>query len=341
DLSAVLAQLKTELAGQWQQQLGRQELLTEQVLAALRQQAQDGDALAQVIQQALAQWQEALQVLWRQQQDSQGEETERLLTRLQQDLAAQTQSAVQEAVQASQATPVQATASVPVAEEALLERLRGQLLAMMQSQQVAQAQWAAQLAAQLQEMLQQQTDQSRLDMADMAERVERGLQAQETVPDQTQALAERVVEQLSDRLEQSLGSLSQGLAELRERLVAERSTIVATVADWREDSSRSEREQSQQMDHKLAEVIGHVNTHHHHLTRIIGELNQTLSQDLEVMREGLLSRNESSTQQMLQRVSDLGRGLEEVISTVGQEQTVFIEMLGERLEALRRRLRTK
>ncbi len=156
-----------------------------------------------------------------------------------------------------------------------------------------------------------------------------------------QEMAEKVAEVLFARLEQTFGTLSVGLFELRERLASERNTIVSTMEGWRADVSRTEKEKDQKIDQKISEVISHVSTHHTHLAQVIDDLNQSLSQDLDGMRDGLLSKNEESTQQMVKKVSELGRVLEEVINTVGQEQTVFIEMLGERLEALRRRLRTK
>ncbi|MBF0460764.1 MAG: hypothetical protein HQL87_05150 [Magnetococcales bacterium] len=156
-----------------------------------------------------------------------------------------------------------------------------------------------------------------------------------------QEMAEKVAELLFARLDQTFGTLAKGLFELRERFSSERDTVVATMEGWRADSSRSDQEKDQKMEQKISEVISHVNTHHTHLIQVIDELNRNLSQDLDGMRGGLLHNHEENTQKMVQKVSDLGRVLEEVISSVGQEQTVFIEMLGERLEALRRRLRTK
>lgn len=157
----------------------------------------------------------------------------------------------------------------------------------------------------------------------------------------TEEVAEKVATLLSTRLEQTFGTLSNGLSDLRERFSSERDTLVSTMEGWRADSSRSDKEKDRKIDHKISEVITHVDTHHNHLIQVIDALNQNLSQDLNGMRGGLLNKSEESAQQMMEKVTDLGRVLEEVINTVGQEQTVFIEMLGERLEALRRRLRTK
>ncbi|MBF0162676.1 MAG: hypothetical protein HQL88_10365 [Magnetococcales bacterium] len=156
-----------------------------------------------------------------------------------------------------------------------------------------------------------------------------------------QEVAEKVAGLLSERIEHSFGTLSSGLVELRERFSAERRALVTAMEGWRADSSRSDQETDQKIEQKISEVISHVSTHHTHLAKVIDGLNQNLSQDLDGMRDGLLNKSEESTQQMLQKVADLGQVLEQVINTVGQEQTVFIEMLGERLEALRRRLRTK
>ncbi|MEO5348570.1 MAG: hypothetical protein H7836_02850 [Magnetococcus sp. YQC-3] len=179
---------------------------------------------------------------------------------------------------------------------------------------------------------------------ELADRVSNELQQNlqaRSEADTGEVMAERVAERLFTRLEQTFGTLSKGLFELRDRFSSERDLLVSAMEGWRADVSRADEEQSQHIEQKISEVISQVNTHHSSLTKVIDELNQGLSQDLDGMRTGLLSKSEESTQEMVQKVAELGRILEESIHTVGQEQTVFIEMLGERLEALRRRMRTK
>ena len=156
-----------------------------------------------------------------------------------------------------------------------------------------------------------------------------------------QDMVKKVSDLLFNRLEDTFGTLTKGLSELRERFSSERSTIISTMELWKEDTSRSDQERTRQIDQKISEVVSQVNIHHDDLIRVIDLLSQNLNNDLDSMRHGLLSKNEENTHHVTQKVTDLGRVLENVINSVGQEQTVFIEMLGERLETLRRRLKTK
>ena len=157
----------------------------------------------------------------------------------------------------------------------------------------------------------------------------------------SQEVAEKISDVLFTRLEHSFGSLTKGLSELRERFSNERNSIVSTMENWMLDTSRSDQEKTQKIDQKISEVIHHINTQHNDLVSVIDVLNQNLSSDLDGMRDGLLVKNDESTQHVTQTVTDLGRVLEGVVNSVGQEQTAFIEMLGERLELLRRRMKVK
>ena len=157
----------------------------------------------------------------------------------------------------------------------------------------------------------------------------------------SQEVAEKISDVIFLRLEQTFGTLTKSLTEMRERFSSERNTIVSTMEDWMEDASRSDQEKSQKIDQKISEVIIHVNDHHNDLIGVIDVLNQSLSHDLNGMREKLLSKNEESADHVVRKVTDLGRVLEGVVNSVGQEQTAFIEMLGERMETLRRRLKIK
>ena len=157
----------------------------------------------------------------------------------------------------------------------------------------------------------------------------------------SQEVAEKISDVLFTRLEHTFGSLTKSLSELRERFSHERNTIVSTMENWMLDTSRSDQEKTQKINEKISEVIDHINVQHTDLIGIIDLLNQNLSSDLDGMRDGLLVKNDENTQHVTQTVTDLGRVLEGVVNSVGQEQTAFIEMLGERLELLRRRMKVK
>ena len=181
--------------------------------------------------------------------------------------------------------------------------------------------------------------------ASLKEGQQRQLETEQTRAEANAEVAEKVVETLSLKLEKTFGSLADGLSELRERFSSEQGTIVQTMESWIKNNAQSDAEKSQKIDTKITEVISNVNTHHTDLIRVIDHLSQNLNNDLDQLRRGLVDKNEESskqvTDQVTHQVNELGRLLEGVVQSVGQEQTAFIEMLGERLDTLRRRLRVK
>lgn len=156
-----------------------------------------------------------------------------------------------------------------------------------------------------------------------------------------QEVAKKVSDVIFTRLDHTFGTLTEGMNDLRDRFASERHAIVSTMENWMADTSRSDREKTRQVDEKIAEVITHVTTHHDDLIGVLDLLNRNLSNDLEGMREKLLHTQEEGTQHLTRHVTDLGQVLEGVVNSVGQEQIAFIEMLGERLETLRRRMKLK
>ena len=66
----------------------------------------------------------------------------------------------------------------------------------------------------------------------------------------------------------------------------------------------------------------------------LNQVGTSLIGEMEGMRDGLLENSEKNARELAQH-------MDEVVNTVGREQAVFIEMMGERLETLRKRLKVK
>ncbi|MBF0340779.1 MAG: hypothetical protein HQL95_07420 [Magnetococcales bacterium] len=153
--------------------------------------------------------------------------------------------------------------------------------------------------------------------------------------------AQEVVTVISERMESAFGGVAQELAEMRKRLVAEQKAMEASLQAWVSEASRSTVEENRLLARRLQEVQSHFDERHQGVIGVIDQLGRGLERDLEQLRDGLFHKNEESSRHVEEHLTELGQLLEGVVTSLGREQSVFIEMLGERLDSLRRRLRVK
>ncbi|NGZ05193.1 MAG: hypothetical protein G8237_02440 [Magnetococcales bacterium] len=150
-----------------------------------------------------------------------------------------------------------------------------------------------------------------------------------------------VVRVIAERVETAFGGVAQELSEMRKRLVAEQKAMENALQLWVNEAARSTVEENRVLAQRLMEVQSHFEERHQGVIHVIDQLGKGLEQDLEQLRDGLYHKNEESSRHVEQHLNELGQLLEGVVTSLGREQSVFIEMLGERLESLRRRLRVK
>ncbi|MBF0627306.1 MAG: hypothetical protein HQL91_03705 [Magnetococcales bacterium] len=153
--------------------------------------------------------------------------------------------------------------------------------------------------------------------------------------------ANEVVNVIAERMETAFGGVAQELAEMRKRLVAEQKAMESSLQAWVNEASRSTMEENRMLAQRLMEVQSHFDERHQGVIGVIDQLGRGLEQDLEQLRDGLYHKNEESSRHVEEHLTELGQLLEGVVTSLGREQSVFIEMLGERLDSLRRRLRVK
>ncbi|GAB0057058.1 hypothetical protein SIID45300_01379 [Candidatus Magnetaquicoccaceae bacterium FCR-1] len=154
-------------------------------------------------------------------------------------------------------------------------------------------------------------------------------------------MAREVVDGIAARMESAFGGVAGELAEMRGRLEAERAAMEQSLQTWVAEASRSTVEESRELARRLMEVRSHFDERHQGVIGVIDSLGKGLERDLVQLRDGLYHKNEESTRHMESHLTELGQLLEGVVTSLGREQSVFIEMLGERLDTLRRRLRVK
>ncbi|MEO5346627.1 MAG: hypothetical protein H7834_09650 [Magnetococcus sp. YQC-9] len=154
-------------------------------------------------------------------------------------------------------------------------------------------------------------------------------------------MGREVVNVIAERMESAFGGVAVELAEMRGRLVAEREAMEQSLQAWVNEASRSTAEESRVLTQRLMEVRSHFDERHQGVIGVIDTLGKGLERDLERLREGLYHKNEESARHVEEQLTELGQLLEGVVTGLGREQSVFIEMLGERLDTLRKRLRVK
>ncbi|MBF0178533.1 MAG: hypothetical protein HQM03_00755, partial [Magnetococcales bacterium] len=150
-----------------------------------------------------------------------------------------------------------------------------------------------------------------------------------------------VVDLIAQRVEGAFGGVALELAEMRDRLAEERQGMENTLREWVQEASRTSIEENSVLERRIQEVRADLDERHMGIIGVIDQLGQGLEDDLDRLRDGLMHKNEESSQHVEQHLKDLGSLLEGVVTSLGREQAVFIEMLGERLDTLRRRLKVK
>ena len=160
---------------------------------------------------------------------------------------------------------------------------------------------------------------------------------QETVDRQekrSRDLADMMMATIASKVENTFGGLADGLNNLQQRFTSERDTIRSTLQSWVDDLARANQTETQALAQSIRQVLADMESGHDGMMGALTRFGTSLSGEMEGMRDGLLESSEKNAR-------ELARHMDEVVNTVGREQAVFIEMMGERLETLRKRLKVK
>ncbi|MEO5376509.1 MAG: hypothetical protein H7832_01790 [Magnetococcus sp. DMHC-6] len=170
---------------------------------------------------------------------------------------------------------------------------------------------------------------------------ERVRESQEIQTQHSSALASQMLETMSGKVEESIGGVTDGLADLRKRFLDERQSIKKSMQDWIDHFKNTTHSDDNQMATKIQTVMDQMDSRHDGLVEALNHVSHNLSAEIEKLLDNLLSKEDQTNKDISQHIVGLGHLLEGVVTNASREQTVFIEMLGERLDTLRKRLKIK
>jgi len=147
-------------------------------------------------------------------------------------------------------------------------------------------------------------------------------------------LADMMMATIASKVENTFGGLADGLNDLRQRFTSERDAIRSTLQVWVDDLAKTNQTEAQALAQSIRQVLADMEYRHEGMMGALAGFGTSLSGEMEGMRDGLLENSEKNARELTQH-------MDEVVTTVGHEQAVFIEMMGERLETLRKRLKVK
>ncbi|MBF0368404.1 MAG: hypothetical protein HQL52_03005, partial [Magnetococcales bacterium] len=170
---------------------------------------------------------------------------------------------------------------------------------------------------------------------------QRLLEAKESQERHSSELADKLLTSVSGKVEESIGGVADGLAEMRKRFAAERQSLKKSMQGWVDHLSQANRDEDQQMAEKIRHVMEQLDSRHDGVLGALNQFSESMSSDMERVLASLLSKSDETNRELTEQVIGMGRLLEGVVTNTSREQAVFIEMLGERLDTLRKRLKIK
>ncbi|MBF0455440.1 MAG: hypothetical protein HQL72_11570 [Magnetococcales bacterium] len=166
-------------------------------------------------------------------------------------------------------------------------------------------------------------------------------QAQDRQVKENSELADRLLTTLSEKMSSSISEIASGLSQLRHQVTAEKEGLHTTMQGWLNELATLNQTESREMAERIKGVIHQVDDRHNGIIDALNQLNKGMGDDLLEMKEKILTSGRESEQKLEKTLSELGHGMEATVQRTGKEQTAFIELLGERLETMRKKLRIK
>ncbi|MBF0124158.1 MAG: hypothetical protein HQL60_02335 [Magnetococcales bacterium] len=155
---------------------------------------------------------------------------------------------------------------------------------------------------------------------------------------QLQRVMDTLLLSLNSHLEHSSSRLADHLTAMRNLLVAEQETLHRDLKQWTQELSGSNQQNMQVAHQRMAEFLAWSQDRHGDLLTALEQFNQRVSADLvdkmQQVESEILQHRVEADQAMTGRI-------EQIVRHTGSEQAVFIEMLSERLDSLRQRLKIR
>ncbi|MBF0159561.1 MAG: hypothetical protein HQL58_08540 [Magnetococcales bacterium] len=158
------------------------------------------------------------------------------------------------------------------------------------------------------------------------------------VRQQLQQVMDTLLLSLNSHLEHASGHLSDHLAAMRDQLVGEQETLHSDLRQWVQQLAGSNQQEMQSVHQRMADFLTWSKGRHHDLLAALDQFNQRINADLvdkmQHVESEILQRRAEADQVMAGRI-------EQIVRHNSGEQAAFIEMLSERLDTLRQRLKVR
>ncbi|MBF0194698.1 MAG: hypothetical protein HQL71_09065 [Magnetococcales bacterium] len=168
-------------------------------------------------------------------------------------------------------------------------------------------------------------------------------EAREEQSNESAELSNRIsiISTISDKMANSVADITSGLNQLREKATEEKEELNTTMKGWVDDLANNTKQESKEIATQIKGVIEKVDDRHNGMISAIDELNQGMGDDLQDMKEKILNSGKESEQNISNTLNQVGKGVVESVNKSGEEQGAYIDLLTERLESMRKRLRVK
>ena len=166
-------------------------------------------------------------------------------------------------------------------------------------------------------------------------------QARDEQSRETVEMTERILSTVSDKMSSSVSEIASGLNLLRDKVTTEKESLNNTMQGWVNDLTTLNQEESQELARRIKGVMDQVDNRHDGMINVLNQLNQGIGDDLLEMKEKIINSSQESEQKLAKTLTDLGHGVQNTVQRTSEEQNAFIELLSERLEIMRQKLRIK
>ncbi|MBF0620644.1 MAG: hypothetical protein HQL54_01825 [Magnetococcales bacterium] len=150
----------------------------------------------------------------------------------------------------------------------------------------------------------------------------------------SQAIADMLLSAMVNKVESTFGNLNDDLKGLAERFSDEQKGVQKALEAWAENLARSNHQEAEILAQQIRDIMNQTDQRHDGLVDMLSQVSNNLSSNLDQLKDGIITQSDASSDK-------LARHMEDLVTSSGREQAVFIEMLGERLNTLRKRLKVK
>ncbi len=169
---------------------------------------------------------------------------------------------------------------------------------------------------------------------------------------QNTALSEELLKAFAAHFRQNVERLVDKLGEMGDRISAERKAMEASFRGLVEALAEAAREGGEDLSRQMEKAMAGADVRQAGMLEALTKFTTDMQVDIDLLQDRVRQAGRDVSDQVAAQTRDmlennekntreLAQHMDEVVNTVGREQAIFIEMMGERLETLRKRLKVK